>query len=125
MESEAAVEPVVRWLYPEYCSGPLFWGWWLYLRDRNDGSENDEGGWGWLKDGHQLRPVVRLLRDLGRTDVPEVPMPCPHANTVSRFSEWFAQRYPQGIRVQVVPQPEAWERVKYVAVSTPGSGEPR
>ncbi len=55
-----------KFLIAEYCPGPLFMGWHLYLRDTNvPGQRNAEGDWGWLERGPLVPAALRLLVDLG------------------------------------------------------------
>lgn len=116
---QSGTTTAIKWLRPEYCDGPFYMGWWLYLRDRNDGSENDDGWdrWGWLRRMHQLRPVRDLMISLGHVDVPELPYQYDGAGNEFRrnFRVWFAEHYPNGLQVSVtfdsVGRPKRYEVV--------------
>lgn len=82
-------------LLAEYCEGPFHMGWWLYERDRNDGSQNDGfDAWGWLAkrfDGDQ--PVWDLCVQMGHRP------PSPQRNS-DDFAEWFAATFTNGLLVE-------------------------
>lgn len=82
------------WLLAEYCDGPFYTGWWLYFRDRPDGSENDDrwNRWGWLRDEWQLKTVHEFLVSLGH-DAP------PSGRYSQDLAEWFGEKFPGGIKV--------------------------
>ncbi len=41
---------MTQWLIAEYCPGPFYMGWHLYLRDNNLVHQpNKDGTWGWLR----------------------------------------------------------------------------
>lgn len=55
------------WLIAEYCRGPFYMGWHLYLRENREMQQrNADGSWGWIRwhraDKH---PVQDILDDLG------------------------------------------------------------
>lgn len=92
------------YLIAEYCEGPFYMGWWLYERDRNDGSPNDDHGWGWLRcscwydacgrfGGCDVYAVYTFCRALGHEP------PAPQRNR-DRFAEWFAATFPHGLLVE-------------------------
>lgn len=85
-------------IWPEYCPGEFYAGWWVYCRDRDDGSRNDGGDWGWIRDGFALRPIRDLCIQLGWEHPPEVP-DWPGGGT-QFFAEWFAAAFPRGIWVR-------------------------
>jgi hypothetical protein len=91
----------VAYLYPEECPGPFYMGWWLYLRDRADGSRNDDGDWGWLRYDGDLRLVREFLLSVGRADPPPVTYTASSAHQAQKWGEWFAANYPGGIKVLV------------------------
>lgn len=52
------------WLIAEYCPGPLYMGWHIYLRDTPERQRrNDDGSWGWLRRDHWLLASVHILLD--------------------------------------------------------------
>lgn len=66
-------------------------GWWLYLRDRNDGSRNDNGDWGWFR-GH-TQGIHDFLVRLGHTP--------PNADRYDqKLAEWFAENFPGGMLIE-------------------------
>ena len=94
-----------KYLIAEYCEGPFFMGWWLYERDRNDGSPNDDNRWGWLRcncfyggcnqyGGCAVGRVYDFCRALGQ----EPPQP---RRSGDGFAEWFAATFPHGLVVEV------------------------
>lgn len=59
-------------LIAEYCTGPFYMGWWLYLREhKQKNKRNSDGDWGWLRgtrmgaERHGLQDVFDEL-GLGR-----------------------------------------------------------
>jgi hypothetical protein len=41
---------VRQFLIAEYCPGPFYWGWHLYLRESRDkNTRNRNGEWGWIR----------------------------------------------------------------------------
>ena len=94
---------VAKYLIAEYCEGPFYMGWWLYLRDRNDGSQNDDkwDRWGWLRCdcfyGRPCRCVMSRIAALCRTLRVDVPDPF---RGEQRLAEWFATTFPAGLRVE-------------------------
>lgn len=81
-----------KFLIAEYCPGPFFWGWWLYLRDRNDGSPNDCCDWGWIRYEFAEQAVYRLLYSMGPYNPPW--------GGRTRLGEWFAAAFPGGIEIE-------------------------
>jgi hypothetical protein len=100
-----------RWfVFPEYCGAQFYTGWWLYLRQRTDGTANDDGDWGWIR--HNLYDVVELLDDMGVNH--------PAVRRFERtgeyeFINWFAEQYPAGIEVSLDkwPYPRELKAVVY------------
>jgi len=101
---------VAVWLVAEFCSHDLFHGWWLYCRDNNEKKRNcDDGGWGWLHGEYPLTRVENLCREMGYS-------PPPAGRWSQALAEWFAQTFPDGLRVfrdrfgkyepVIVPEPE-------------------
>lgn len=96
--SDAAGDPdtvlAIKWLLAEECKADFYTGWWLYLRDRNDGTRNDDGDWGWQRDEWGLQEVEKLLRSVGED--------CPKAERYSQaLAEWFGRIHAGGLRVLV------------------------
>lgn len=102
------IEVPPRFLFAKYCPGPFYMGWWLYERDRMDGSHNNDGDWGWLKNGSwRLRAAYDLCCELGHCDMPE-----PKDYGSDAFAEEFGRRFPEGIKVC------RWlENCKYIPIS--------
>jgi len=99
------------YLLAEYCPGPFYMGWHLYLRDRNDGSPNDErwDGWGWLRMGGaytELASLHAFLAALGHEG------PFPERHREERFAEWFAGKFPGGLHL--ASSEDGWELVEIV-----------
>jgi len=82
------------WLLAEECKAQFYMGWWLYVRDRNDGSKNDDGEWGWQRDEHRLQAIEQFLRRLGEA-------PPPAERYSQALAEWFGRTYPGGLRVHI------------------------
>ncbi len=60
------VAMVRRYLIAEYCSGPFYMGWWLYLREsKHKQVRNRDGGWGWIRNPRKHASLVVVLRQLG------------------------------------------------------------
>lgn len=95
---ECEVKPLI--ILAEYCPGDFYMGWWLYERDRSDGSVNDCGGylgwWGWLQSVERQEKVYNLCCALGHKDLPK-----PERYS-DKFAEAFAARFPKGIAVSRV-----------------------
>lgn len=91
-----APKPV--WILPEYCPGPIFGGWHLYVRSRTRERAPVGGrrGWWWLRDELQLCNVHRALAEVG-IDLPD-PFRSFHGH---KFKEAFVQAYPAGILATV------------------------
>jgi len=80
----------------EWCDGPFYMGWHLYLREHCDGRRNRDGDWGWLRGAGQegFPCAVRdLLIELGHSPPP------PTSRGSDAFAEWFAKTFPRGLRV--------------------------
>ncbi len=84
----------MMYLVAEYCASDFFMGWWLYLRETNDGRPNRGREWGWLRDSRSRKPARRLCTELGG-DPPE------DSRYSQGFAEWFAATYPNGLRVEM------------------------
>jgi hypothetical protein len=79
------------YLYPEFCSHDFFHGWHLYERDRNDGSRNDDGDWGWIRSSSmRASDVQKFCREFLHLDMP---------TDYEKFVDEFARRFPRGIPV--------------------------
>ncbi len=87
----------IKYLIAEYCPGPFYWGWWMYLRDHNDGRENDDG-WGWLKRAEPWDDLAILIK----TCIPADPAPPAITRSTTVFAEWFAATYPCGLLIEVL-----------------------
>jgi len=94
------VESVRRYIIAEYCAGPFYMGWWLYERERNDGSANDRNEWGWLKGTERWDPQYEVFKLCGTMGL-EPPEP---RRYVQNFAEWFAGRFPGGLIVERNPE---------------------
>jgi len=55
----------VKFLVAEYCRGPFFMGWHLYLRDSKKFQLNDDGEWGWVRRVFENKPVMKFMASLG------------------------------------------------------------
>ena len=53
-------------LVAEYCRGPFYMGWHLYLRENRVFKRNSDGGWGWIRRVHE-HPVKDFLLSIGIT----------------------------------------------------------
>lgn len=53
-------------LVAEYCKGPFYMGWHLYLRENRDFRRNKSGNWGWIRNLHE-HPVKDFLSSIGIT----------------------------------------------------------
>lgn len=82
------------YILAEYCRGPFYMGWWLYLRESNDGRRNRDGEWGWLRDEFDRRKVRDLCVSMGR-EPPEV------TRHDQDLAEWFAGAFPAGLSVAI------------------------
>lgn len=83
-----------KFIIAEYCEGPFYLGWWMYARDRNDGSQNDEGydRWGWFRgdpEWNGVKAIWELCCELGHAP-PVLKRNC------DKFAEWFATTFPGG-----------------------------
>lgn len=83
-----------KWLLAEECTADFYTGWWLYLRDRNDHSINDDGEWGWQRHEHQLEMIERFLSSFCH-DPPHAARHC------EKLAAWFGGMFPKGLRVLV------------------------
>lgn len=86
-----------RYLLAEYCPGPIYWGWWLYLRQSNGAGHREMlefGATGWLQDEHQRHGARELCVELKLE-------PPPDGRHSQDFAEWFARTAPNGLRVEV------------------------
>lgn len=95
---------MLKYLLAEYCPGPFYMGFWLYERDRNDGSPNDlpGGGWGWLHGRFDGLVAPRaLVVSMGHANVPAVADYPPGQGEA--FAEWFAATFPAGLLVRLNP----------------------
>lgn len=53
------------YLITEYCRGPFYMGWHVYLRDNNKRQQrNSDGEWGWIRRPRENRELVRFLGSL-------------------------------------------------------------
>lgn len=79
----------------EFCDGPFYGGWHIYLRESTNGSRNGDGDWGWeRRAGQEGCRVHKLVADLGYA-------PPAEERYGDKFEEWFAKTFPWGIRVFV------------------------
>jgi len=59
-----------KFLIAEYCPGPFYMGWHLYLRENRAPKPNADGGWGWVR-GLRRDPIgpalsaVKFLKSIG------------------------------------------------------------
>ncbi|GAG99174.1 unnamed protein product [marine sediment metagenome] len=54
-------------LVAEYCRGPFYMGWHLYLRENRVFMQNLDGGWGWIRRVCEDSTVMALLSSIGIT----------------------------------------------------------
>jgi hypothetical protein len=54
-------------LIAEYCRGPFYMGWHLYLRDYRAFRRNKDSYWGWIRRPWQNKPLMSFLESLGIT----------------------------------------------------------
>ena len=58
-------------LVAEYCRGPFYMGWHLYLRENTAPKRNSDGGWGWVRGMRYpigtAYSVVKFLKLIGIT----------------------------------------------------------
>lgn len=52
-------------LVAEYCRGPFYMGWHLYLRENRVFRRNSNGGWGWIRRVRENSQVMFFLSSLG------------------------------------------------------------
>ena len=77
MTTKSKLSPVMLYLITEYCPGPLFMGWHLYLRESRDRRRRNsgvsgftmEGEWGWSHEWHWEAEAKKLLAALGLRSV--------------------------------------------------------
>lgn len=57
------------YLIAEYCPGPFYMGWHLYLRENRVFKRNRDGGWGWIRNSSFTREfrAIPFLKTLGIT----------------------------------------------------------
>jgi hypothetical protein len=96
-----------KFLIAEYCPGPFYMGWWLYLRDTNDGKQNDMDGWGWLRGEFQMQAAWDFVCSIGYAP----PALKYHGQN---FSEWYAATLPKGLKI-AVDRGEPWVLLEKVA----------
>ncbi len=54
------------WLIAEYCRGPFYMGWHLYLRESTDfHTRNKNGSWGWVRGKLKESDAGKFLKGLG------------------------------------------------------------
>jgi len=56
------------YLVAEYCRGPFYMGWHIYIRDHRTFRRNIDGGWGWVRThtwSWMQDPVYRFLLSIG------------------------------------------------------------
>lgn len=68
----SVISPLVSvdkmFLIAEYCRGPFYMGWHLYLRDYRAFRRNKDGSWGWIRMGgwSWMQPrVLKFLQSIG------------------------------------------------------------
>ena len=99
-----------QWLIAEECKAQFYTGWWLYLRDRNDGTPNKWGDWGWQRYEHQLAAIEQFLRTAGYRP--------PQAKAHSQdLAEWFGRMFPKGLPVLL----DEWHRYTKIRKIRKGS----
>ena len=56
------------YLIAEYCRGPFYMGWHLYLRESMDKNKrNSNGSWGWIRRPKENKTVIEFLNGMGIT----------------------------------------------------------
>ena len=94
-------------LIAEYCKGPFYMGWHLYLRDHRAFRQNNDGSWGWVRMSgwSWMNPrVLRFLSSIG------IEMQGDGTCDYDGIAE-FARRYPiHGRRCGIVRNRLAHER---------------
>lgn len=59
---------MTKFLIAEYCRGPIYMGWHLYLRDSKGRQQrNMDGDWGWLRRSWKEASAHKVLMQLGLT----------------------------------------------------------
>jgi hypothetical protein len=78
-----------KFLIAEYCGGPFYMGWHLYLRDTSqEATENADGDWGWITHPDRKGSAVEdLFKKLGLTFTDD-------GTTKTGPIAEFAKRYP-------------------------------
>ena len=51
-----------KYLIAEYCRGPFYMGWHLYLRENRAFRRNADGNWGWIR---KYPEIISYLEPLG------------------------------------------------------------
>ncbi len=100
----------------EYCASQFYTGWWLYERETNDGRANrspDREHWGWLQCEHRQDRVRNACLPL----VSDPPPPAKRHR--QQLAEWFAGRFPNGLRVRVCDDVDEGYEVIEVCQSRP------
>lgn len=97
-----------KFLIAEYCAGPFYMGWWLYLRDTNTGEPNADG-WGWIHGELPLMHAHRFLTDAGLHPPPLV------NHRDQRLAEWFATEFCAGLIIETDERGHNWLFVERVA----------
>ena len=58
----------MKYLIAEYCRGPFYMGWHIYIRDHRAFRKNNDGSWGWIRMGgwSWMQPrVLKFLSSIG------------------------------------------------------------
>ena len=55
------------YLIAEYCRGPFYMGWHLYLRENRTFKRNQDGRWGWIRRPREHTETMSLLSSIGIT----------------------------------------------------------
>ena len=56
---------IKMYLIAEYCKGPFYMGWHLYLRDYRAFRRNKDDSWGWIRSPQLKLEIVSFLESLG------------------------------------------------------------
>jgi hypothetical protein len=96
-------EPKQLFMIAEYCAGPFYMGWWLYLRESKERQKrNADGEWGWVRyspsecnldrtTGTSLHPCRQVFEALGIEG--DLRGGCGDESAIARFA--FAHRIPR------------------------------